>query len=364
MDLAARGAVARLGRMQGKPRMAKVARGVTIRDVGAVAGVSPTTVSHALNGKGRVDPATRERVVAAAQRLGYRASRAGRALRTSRSGTIAFLVPTFERTSTQAETLSLDIYMQQASSAARAAFAHDISLLLTPPIATEQELRALGVDGGIVCDPLRRDPWVGLFEALDLPVVTIERDLGRPEHRWYVRADNEENTRRLLDHLAEAGAMRIAMLTLDADIAWANECESAYRDWCASQHHAPLVVPTSARALENSAYRTACRLLDGTQRPDAIFASAERFASGVVRAAHERGLRIPDDLMVAAGIDSHDAREAAPPVTAVDVQPSLQGAAAAELLIARISGEEADTPLITPSRLDFRASTDRPASRR
>lgn len=343
--------------MQGTDRIGS-ARSVTIRDVAAVAGVSPTTVSHALNGKGRVGAATRERVTAAAQRLGYRASRAGRALRTSRSGTIAFLVGTFEPTPTQPETLSLDIYMQQASSAARAALAHDISVLLTPPIATEQELHALGVDGGIICDPLRGDPWVGLFEALDLPVVTIERDLGRPGHDWYIRAENEESTRVLLDHMAAAGGERIAMLRFDADVAWAHECETAYRDWCEARQREPLVVPTSVHRLENSAYRTASRLLDGPRPPDAIFASAERFASGALRAAHERGLRVPEDLIVTTGIDSHDAREAASPVTAIDVQPALQGAAAAELLVARINGEQVETPRITPYQLHIRASTD------
>jgi DNA-binding LacI/PurR family transcriptional regulator len=336
---------------------ARGARAVTIRDVAAAAGVSTTTVSHALNGKGRVGPATRERVIATAQRLGYRASRAGRALRTARSGTIAFLIGTFEPTPTQTETLSLDIYMQQASSAARAAFAHDTSVLLSPPIATEQELRALGVDGGIVCDPLRGDPWVGLFEAVGLPVVTIERDLGRPDHRWFVRAENEKSTRMLLDHMAEAGGERIAMLRFDADIAWAHECEGAYRDWCESHGREPLVVPTSAHRLENSAYRTASRLLDGPAPPDAIFAAAERFAAGALRAAHERGLRIPEDLIVATGIDSHDAREASPPVTAIDVQPPLQGAAAAELLVARINDEQVEAPRITPHRFHLRAST-------
>jgi len=158
-----------------------------------------------------------------------------------------------------------------------------------------------------------------------LPVVTIERVPGRPDHRWYVRADNEESSRVLLDHLAEAGAERIAMLRFEADMAWVRESEAAYLEWCQEHGREPIIVPTSVESLENSAYRTACRLLGGPDPPDAFFASAERFASGVLRAAHERGLRVPDDLLVATGIDSHDAREAVPPVTAVDIQAALQG---------------------------------------
>ena len=343
---------------QQRRRSAKT-RPVTIRDVAARAGVSTTTVSHALNGKGRIDPATRDRVFAAAQQLGYRASRAARALRTRRTGAIAFVVPAFERAPTQTEMLTLDLYMHQASAAARTAFARDHSLLLIPRITTANELNGLGVDGGIFCDPLRGDPLVSLFEELDLPVVTIERDLGRPRSPWHVRADNEADTLRLLEHLAAAGARRVAMLSVDADISWARENTGAYHAWCAERGQEPVVLPTSPHQLENSAHEMASRLLDGRNPPDAVFASAERFATGVIRAARERGLRIPEDLMVATGIDGWEAREAAPPVTAIDVQPSVQGAAAADLLIARLAGEEPQAPRITPSKLHVRASTDR-----
>lgn len=100
-------------------------RRATIRDVAAHAGVSTTTVSHALNGKGRIDPTTRDRVLSAAAEFGYRASRAARALRTRRTHAIAFLVPPFERAPTQTEMLGLDLYMKQASAAAQAAAARE-----------------------------------------------------------------------------------------------------------------------------------------------------------------------------------------------------------------------------------------------
>jgi DNA-binding LacI/PurR family transcriptional regulator len=340
------------------PQRGRIRR-VTIHDVAASAGVSTTTVSHALNAKGRVDPATRERVLAVAQQLGYRASRTARALRSRRTGAIAFLVPAFEQRGTQTEMLSLDLYMLQASAAAQAAFAHEHSLLLIPPVTSAGELDVLGVDGGIVCDPVRDDRFVGLFEELGLPVVTIERDLGRPASPWYVCADNHRDAVRVLDHLADSGAKRIAFLRIDADIAWAREGENAYLEWCDRHDREPRVVPTSPHGLENSAHRMASALFDGSDPPDAVFATASRFPSGVLRAAHERRLDVPGDVMVATAIDAHDAREASPPVTAIDVRPAEQGAAAAELLIARLEGREVEAPRITPSELHIRASTRR-----
>lgn len=345
--------------MTPRQRQAVKPRRATIRDVAREAGVSSTTVSHALNNKGRIDPATRDRVFAAAAELGYRPNRMARALRTSRNGAIAFVVPPFERAPTQTEMLLTHIYMSQASSAASAAFSRDHSLVLIPPVTTGGDLGSLGVDGGIVCDPLRTDPQVKLFEDLGIPIVTIERDPGRPGDPWHVRADNERDTRLLLDHFAEAGAERVAMISLDADIAWTEENTGAYKAWCAERGHEPYLLAATPHHLENNAYERACEMLDSSEPPDAIFAAAERFASGVIRAAREREIRIPEDLMVASGIDGWEAREAVPPVTAIDVRPAAQGAAAAELLIARIEGEPIDIPQITGSELHLRASTAR-----
>ena len=332
----------------------------TINDVAALAGVSPTTVSNALNGKGRIGSATRERVLAAADQIGYRPSRAARSLRTRRTGTLGFLIPVFHPApSLERRLLSLDVYMTQATAAAHTAFASNHALLLVPPTATAPDLSALGIDGGIVCDPLENDELVGLFDDLGLPVVTIERDIGRPADPWYVCADNRASTRELLEHLAVAGARRIAFLTVDYPIGWAIESLEAYRGWCAEAGREPLVIPTNPHLPGEDAYARAGLVLDGADPPDAIVATDERYPSGVIRAARERGIEIPGELLVATGIDSHEAREAAPAVTAIDIQPALQGALAAEMLIARLDEEETEAPRVIPARLRVRSSTIR-----
>src|SRR5262245_53234221 len=201
----------------------RTSRRATINEVARLAQVSTTTVSHALNGKGHIAPNTLDRVLAAARLLDYRPSRAARALRTRRTGTLAFLVPGFESAPTMdRRNLAIDVYMTQASAAAHTAFARDHALLLIPPTATGPDIAAAGMDGAIVCDPWRNDALVGQFEALGLPVVTIERILGRADHPWYVSADNRATTHRLLDHMAGSGAARIAFLTVDFPIAWAH----------------------------------------------------------------------------------------------------------------------------------------------
>ena len=323
--------------------------------------MSVTTVSHALNDKGRVEASTRERVRTTADRLGYRPDRTARRLRSGRNGTLALVLPSVERDVASDELGALDYYLHLAGAATRAAFAAGHPVLLTPPLETADDLHDLGVDGGIVCDPLRSDQRVEFFDALGLPVVTIERDPGRPELPWVVRADNEGNMRALLDHLAAAGAERIALLVASGGWGWAEETTAAYAAWCADHGREPLTEEASMRTHPRQAVRPACsgyeaatRLLERS-RPDAIVALAERHTNGVLRAATERGLRIPDDLRVAAAVDGHQARDA--DVTAIDLRPHAQGEAAIGLVLERLAGERREQPLITAAELRLRGST-------
>src|SRR5690348_7180254 len=241
----------------------------TIRDVAKAAGVSVTTVSHALNNKGRVDPATRALVEQVVRQLGYRANRHARGLRSGRSGTLALLLPV--RPGVHAdEALSLDFYMRLASAAAAAAFAHEQALMLLPPAIVQTGRRSLGVDGGIVVDPSPLDPRVSLLAGQGLPVVTIERDLARPGDPWYVASETEANTRQVLDHIAAQGARRIALLVPKTDWGWATETLSAYDAWVRERQTTRLIVPVAMQPGEESAFQAARDLLTGRKPPDAI----------------------------------------------------------------------------------------------
>ena len=328
----------------------------TIHDVAKAAGVSPTTVSHSLSGKGRVDPATRAQVMQVVRQLGYRANRNAKGLRSGRSDILALLLPV--RADVRAdEALSLDFYMSLAASAAAAAFSREQALMLLPPTIVQTGLRGFGIDGGIVVDPVPRDPRVSLLAGHGLPVVTIERDLGRPDDPWYVASETNANTRQVLDHLAAQGAERIALLVPETDWGWATETLGAYDAW-SDEHAAPrLAVPVAMQPGEESAFQATRRLLGGPRPPDAIFVAAARFVRGALRAAAACGRRIPADLLVAAGVDCVQAREGDPPVSALDLHPERQAEAAVEMLLARLDGEQAEAPVYVRATLRLRAST-------
>jgi DNA-binding LacI/PurR family transcriptional regulator len=236
--------------------------------------------------------------------------------------------------------------------------------VLPPPLRTAADLRDLPVDGGIVADPAMNDRCLAMFDALGLAVVSIERDLGRDGDDWYVASDNDANARLVLDHLAERGARRIALLTPDAKLAWVEETRRAYEAWTRARRRDPIVVPVPHEDLEGSAYASTTRVLDGSAPPDAIFAVSEGYAIGALRAARDRGLDVPGDLLLVAGVDSQRASTSDPPITALDLHPAEHAAAAVELLVARLEGEQRVRARSVKATLRARRSTRAPEGRR
>jgi DNA-binding LacI/PurR family transcriptional regulator len=198
---------------------------------------------------------------------------------------------------------------------------------------------------------------VSLLSGQGVPVVTIERDLGRPDDPWYVASETNANTRQVLDHLAGQGARRIALLVPKTDWGWATETLTAYDAWV-REHGVPrLVVPVAMQPGEESAFVAARRLLARRSPPDAVFVVAARFIRGVLRAAQAEGRQVPGELLIAAGVDSIPAREGDPPVTALDLHPERQAEAAVEMLLARLDGAEVAAPRYIRATLSLRAST-------
>lgn len=329
----------------------------TIRDVAAAAGVSVTTVSHALNNKGRVDPETRARVTAAAERLAYRPSTTARSLQRGRTAIIALLLPSLGTRQRTNEALALDFYMRVTTTAAAVTHTNSHGLLLLAPMQTLQDLRDAAIDGAVVVDPDYADPRLDVLTDLDIPFVTIERDLARPATPWHVSLDVERGFDALLAHLAEQGARRVCLLTSDATWAYSTNASEALHALAGRYDVQAYAVPVPVIPLEGSAYQASARTLDSAKPPDAIIALSERFAPGTMRAARERGLRVPDQLLIASGTESFRMREEHPPITALDMQPELAGSAAVEMLIARLEGREVEAPRVIDYPLLVREST-------
>ena len=325
----------------------------TIHDVARSAGVSPTTVSDALNGKGRVDATTRERVREVAGELGYRASRLARGLRSGRTATVGFMLPHGPAVAGTTDFFGIDFYLELAVGAAQAAFGRRHGLNLLPDVATAAELGDFSLDGVIVNDPVRNDPRLRGLDELGLRYVTVERALDRPEHRLWVAADTHAGTRAALDHLAEQGAERIALLTVGLSWAWLADTREAYRDWCA-EHRCEQRVADVGPSRHDLTHLPAIDrdVLSVLTDVDAVFTASDRYAVSVARAFADAGRRVGKDVLLACGVDSRYAQDDALSITAVHLRPVALGEAAVDLLL---SGD--DGPRLLAPELRIRAST-------
>ncbi|MDX3337103.1 MULTISPECIES: LacI family DNA-binding transcriptional regulator [Streptomyces] len=338
-------------------------RTVTLLDVARAAGVSKSTVSDALQGSGRVAGATRDRVRAVAEELGYRPNSAARRLRRASTGAVGLHLP--------ATATRLDYYMNLAFGAVERAQEDGLDMVLLAPSGASGGRIASRVDGLLVIDPEAGDSAVpGLLDA-GVPVVTGERYLGpAAAPSGAVVCDNAASLTALLDHVAERGARRPAVLAPSGSSAWATALRATARSWglAHGMEVALRTVPFAATPAE--AEETTRALLTADPAVDAVICAPDGSAPGVLRAAAALGREVGDSekaggsgksgsgLLVAACVDGPATRNAEPPVTAVDLRPAAYGRACAELLCDILADRAApDTVRRHAWSLETRAST-------
>lgn len=316
-------------------------RKVTIHDVARQAGVSITTVSHSLNGKGTVAAATRTRVTEVAARLGYSADAIARGLRSSRLGVLGLVIrPLDALDSYQPE--GVDYFMRFAGAAAVEALDQGFGLMLVRDPTTQNVPDiALAVDGFIIADPIARDPVIDLLNRNGIPLVAVGRDIDRPEFTDWLGSDVSRDTLAVLAHLTAAGARSISLVRGTDSNSWNADSDSTYHRWAEENGQTATVYLEDERSGEQGGRNVADLILaspDGV--PDAVYCLTGRHAAGLQKRFIEAGYQVPSDVMVVAGSDSEQTRNATPPITAIDLVPEATAKAAVTLLMQLLS----DTP--------------------
>ncbi len=330
-------------------------RGVGIRDVAELAGVSVTTVSHVLNNtpQMRVAEETRDRVRQAAKTLGYGPNRMAQALRTNKSGLIGLLSEEI------ATTPHAGRIILGAQSAARE---HDLTLVIinterdSDDDSHKEDVQALidrQVEAVLYATMYHRQ--VSLPPNLQrVPAVLID-STDRAGLVPSVVPDEVGGAIAAVTHLVEAGHRRIGFLNNDDDVPATHERLVGYRQ-VLHQHgiliDESLIVQAASETLPG--YALAREVLSRSDRPTALFCYNDRMAMGAYRAATELGLDIPRDLSIV-GFDNQEliAANLFPGLTTVALPHYEMGAWAIETLVHLLHGEEQYKLLAdTPTRLD------------
>jgi len=334
---------------------------ITIIDVARAASVHPSTVSRVLNRRAELSllPETRQRVIAAARRLGYRPSALARSLRLQRTFTLGMLVPNIDN----------PFFPPIIKGVEDTAHARGYNLVLcNTEDSSEREdaylrvLRSRQVDGILIASSFMADGTIAELRRDRFPFVLVNRGT-RGTDDLAVLVDNEKGVAAALDHLVDLGHRRIGIVAGPQTTMTGRQRLAAARVTLRGRGvklDASLVSVAEAFSQE-AGYRAARRLLVGVELPTAVFGANDLLALGVLRAAREAGLECPIDLSLVGFNDVPLAEFFGPPLTTVHVPQREMGIRAADLLIAQIEGKPADARRVTVDvHLVVRGSTAAP----
>jgi DNA-binding LacI/PurR family transcriptional regulator len=326
-----------------------------MNDVAAAAGVSHQTVSRVLNSPEMVRPATRERVHAAIRQLGYRRNTAARALVTRQTRLIGVVNPGEARFGPANMTFAIE------QAASRAGYATTLAVMRDAQAQTVDSaldfFLELGVDGIIVIAPITAVAPAAKELSASLPVVMVAAGLREDSSLHVVAVDQEAGARMATRHLLALGHRDIVHVAGPNSWFDARSRIVGWRDELLRAGVAPPPIVAGGWDPEQG-YQVGKTLIRERRVPGAIFAANDLLALGLLRALHEEGVRVPEDVSVVGFDDIAGSGYFAPPLTTVRQPFAAVGHRAIEVLFAALDGAPATRTLIAPE-LVIRGSTVR-----
>jgi LacI family transcriptional regulator len=304
-----------------------------LSDVAAAAGVSTAAVSRYINRKVTLRRDTAERIDAAVAALGYRPNPHARRLSLGRSDVIGLVVPD----------IANPFFGALADAVEQAAEAVGLNVLL---FATrnrpEQEMRALArlrhhhVDGLIFLTNHADDGRLAAALAEGCPVVLLDEDVtGAEVPRIF--ADNHGGGILAAEHLMQAGHRRLGFLGGPPGLLSTVERHAGFAQAVASAGNT-IAFESFGEYTAAEGRQAARRLFTCPNRPTAVFATSDATALGVLEAAREAGVTVPDALSIVAFDDVGPLHLLQPPLTAIRQPVAALGRQGVTLLLARIQG--------------------------
>ncbi len=329
-----------------------------LADVARIAGVSKSTASRALSGRGYVSDDTRRKVEQAATELGYVVSTAAASLVTGRTRNVGVVIPYINRWYFGEVLEGIEASLIQAG--------YDLTLYR---LSSDADLRRRVFDyflvrkrvDAVISVAIALSPHeVHMLQALGKPLVGIGGQIpGIPS----LSIDDVEAARLATEHLISLGHRRIMHIGGDQHEQMDFRVHSQrYIGFERALQEAGITVEDDFRDAEFSiqgGHAAGLAVLgDPRTRPTAIFAGCDEIAIGIMVAARQLGISIPQELSVI-GIDGHPLAETFGLTTVVQ-HPGDQGARAVELLLGQLDATPEAPPsehIVLPTTLSVRSST-------
>ena len=328
---------------------------LTIADVAARAGVSKTTVSRVLNGKGEVDEATAARVGRVIDELGYVPSARAVGLARGRTRIVGMLVPS----------LTWPWMGEVLQGVVDVVETEGYGLLLFTCNRGDESMRqfasqvsAKSFDGLLVIEPEGTLDYIAGLHARGLPVVLIDDRANRPLFPS-VATTNRSGGQAAGAHLLDLGRRRPLVITGLKRFGCTQERLDGF-----AEAYAGADLPLDPTLVVEGDFTFDCaqqavkRMIGAGVEFDAVFAHNDLSAAGAMQAVRESGRRVPEDVAVVGFDDLPLAATTEPPLTSVRQPLREMGEAAARMLLAHFDGAALpQSPTIIPTTFTVRGST-------
>jgi len=333
-------------------------RDVTIFDVADEAGVSYATVSRVINNKDHVSPEKRERVLRAMAQLGYVANEQARSLAGGSSRVVGLLVDYLSSSYMDEIIRGIDETLDTED--------YDLMLYTTHRRKTKEsayvtKLTRKLADGLLLILPRNAAAYLETLRQRQFPHVLIDY-LSDGQNVPSVSTTNFRGTCDAITYLLSLGHRRIGFITGTMEFGCARDRLDGYKATL-QDHDIPLdpQLVCEGDFMQPCGYLNAHTLLGLPVPPTAIFASNDMMAFGIMEAARERGLRLPEDLSIIGFDDIPQAAHVHPRLTTVRQPLEEMGRRAARLLLKYIAQPTAEVERIElPTELIIRESCQAP----
>jgi LacI family transcriptional regulator len=330
----------------------------SIRDVAKRAGVSVTTVSHALNGTRFVSEAAKSKVHEAAHALGYVPSEVARGLKHNTTRTLGMLVPNNSNPYFAEIIRGVEHHCYRAGYSLLLCNSNDDTQRQTDHLRVLAERR---VDGIVLVASGDDDDIVACCKDLRLPLVLVDREIDSIAADL-IEVDHASGGELATSHLLSLGHARVACIGGPANLRPSQQREAGWRRALA----AAAVEPRTDELMRGDfgpqgGAEAMHRLLRSAQAPTAVFVCNDMMAIGALHAAHEAGVDVPRDLSLVGFDDIELAAYTHPPLTTVAQPKEAIGTGAAGLLLERLrDGRSEPRRSILQPELHVRASCAAP----
>ncbi|MGJ7555286.1 LacI family DNA-binding transcriptional regulator [Variovorax sp. RB3P1] len=342
----------------------------TIKDVALQAEVSVTTVSHVVNDTRHVSAKVRERVELAIRELGYVPNAMARSLKSNTTSTLGMLIPNS----------SNPYFAEIVRIVEDRCFAAGYTLVLCntddEPQRQSVYLKVLAerrIDGLIVVSTgagTGTDDSASLakqLHGLRVPTVLVDREIDDPACDL-VETAHMQGGLLAVRHLLSLGHKRIACIGGPVGVMPSEQRVEGWRMALAESGATPDIADAGALLwrggfTSQGGYEAMHAILRTERKPSAVFVCNDLMAIGALRAAHESGVRVPDELSIVGFDDIELSAYMSPPLTTVAQPKERIGALAVDMLLERVSGKRRDAlKVVLQPELRVRASTGRHAS--